>query len=203
MKLTSFHGWLSYLKVIMKKFFSNKIIGVPGSFLLIFAIVSFLFLPSFVALGGTHSAVEVNAQIQPSQVLRVDGKNTGAARTEVLFPVNLDDANEISEKRIQITRTLILNLGSNIEWQLFARVENLEEIKSVIKESGWKVEMFKVTRERAGTELGESPRKIASGSYGMHKLEVSFEVLITRASSSNPGTPPLGNLKNVLIFSLK
>ncbi|MEF8798933.1 MAG: hypothetical protein V5A79_05910 [Candidatus Bipolaricaulota bacterium] len=187
----------------MKKFFSNQILGVLGSFLLIFGIVSFLFFPSFVALGGTHNSVEVNAKIQPSQVLKLEGKGPRAARREVLFPVNLDNTNERTEKRIQITRTLVLNLGSNIEWQLFARVENFEETKSVVKNSGWKVETFKVTGERVRTELDESPRKIVSGSYGMHNLEVSLEITMIRANSSNNGTPPLGDLENVLIFSLK
>lgn len=185
------------------KFFSDKILAVTGSFLFIFGIVSFLFFPSFVTFGETQNAVEVTAQIQPSQVLKVEGKNTGVARTEVLFPVNFDDADEISENRIQITRTLTLNLGSNIKWQLFARVENFEETKSMVKNSGWKVETFKVTRERVRTELGESSRKISSGGYGMHKLEVKLEIIITRANTSYHGTLQLGDLENVLIFSLK
>lgn len=185
------------------KFPPNNILAVSGSFLLIFVIVSFLFLLSFVALGETHNSVEVTAQIQPSQVLKVEGKNTGTTRTEVFFPVNLGRADEKSDNRIQITRTFSLNLGSNIEWHLFARVENFEETKSVVKKSGWKVETFKVTRERVRTELGESLRKIASGSYGMHKLKISLEIIMIRANSSHHGTPPIGDLENVLIFSLK
>ncbi|MFW6104599.1 MAG: hypothetical protein ACOC6I_02020 [Candidatus Bipolaricaulota bacterium] len=186
-----------------KKFFPDYILAVTGSFLLIFVAVSFLFSPSFVTLGETLNTVEVTAQIQPSQVLKVEGKNNAEARTEVLFPVNFGHADKISENIIQISKTFTLNLGSNIEWRLFARVENFEETKSVVKNSGWKVETFKVTGERVRTELDESPRKIASGSYGMHNLEVSFEIILSRANSSHNDTPPLGDLENVLIFSLK
>ncbi len=188
-------------KVKMKTYISNRNLFLVVSFFLSFVLL-FSFSSTVVFGNISDNTVNVNAQIQPSQILKIDGKSAGDSRSKVFTPVNLSDAEKNEEDRLVTGGKFNLNLGSNTDWQLFAKVVNLGKTKDLLEDAGWKLERFSISLGRKETELGESQGKIASGSLGERKLEISFEVIIKKIDPSGDEVP-LEELENVIVFSLK
>lgn len=161
-------------------------------------------LPAFVTLGNSSTnTVNVNARIQSSQMLEVEGQVSGDSSSKSFTPVKFGDLKKQKGGKHVATGSISLNLGSNTEWELFARVTNLEETRNSLKDSGWKLEGFILRLDRGKTRMAETHGKLASGSYGKHKLEASFKVTISPKGSSSIGSPPLDGLENVIVFALR
>lgn len=171
---------------------------------LLLALAVFLSLPSSVTLGNSsNSTVNVNAQIQPSQVLNVEDQVSGNSRSKALIPIKFGDVKKRESGRHVSTGTISLDLGSNKNWKLFAKITNLKATRESLEDSGWKLEGFILGLGRKKTELKKTHRKVADGSYGKHELEVFFEVIISKSSSTGEETPPFSELENVIVFALR
>lgn len=196
-----FYGWPSCLRVIMKS--PGRSFFLFASFLLVIAVL-FSF-PSHPTLGNnSNNTVNVNAQIQPTQALKVEGQAPHGSRSKALIPVKLSEAEKQESGKFVSTGKFTLNLGSNTEWELFARIANLEETRNSLRDSGWKLEGFILGLGREKNRMRETHDKIASGSYGEHELEASFKVTISKRNSPpNGAPPPLAELENVIFFALR
>lgn len=165
-----------------------------------FIVLSFSSIPA--SANGPNNTVDVNARIQPARIVQIDGRGSSQTRKEAFTPVELTDFERTSAGRIEIREIISLSLGSNVSWNLTARVENLDESRAIIRSSGWKLKAFRLHWSGGKLKLNESAQTMTSGNRGRHELEVTYEVIILRAEDESNLTY-LEELKNVLVFAFE
>lgn len=163
-------------------------------------VLSFSSIPALA--NGPSNTVDVNARIQPARIVQIDGRGSSQTRQEAFTPVDLTDFERISAERIEIRKTFSLSLGSNVLWNLTARVENLDESRGIIRSSGWRLKGFRVRWSGGELKLNESAQTMTGGNRGRHELEVTYEVIILR-SEEESNLKYLEELKNVLVFAFE
>jgi len=184
-------------KLTSSSIFSSRLSAV---FFLLF--LSFFLLQSSVIAAGPNT-VEVNAVVKSAQMLDIAGVGKSGPRKKATFPINMEATEQISNSKIKLAGNFELNLASNTDWRLFAKVRGLDLTGELLDRHGWKVGSLEINWKHETAELTEEVSEIARGDNGSFELEITFQLLLIRKNNSGNEKPPVEEMENILVFMVK